>query len=178
MAQPQGGRAWPDKSRWDAPVPGKITVTAYGTAGRAHRGCRRSTACSWRRGAKWRKGGFRRRRVRRLHHYDLDFSFRASLRGYLLGVADDLMLVHASSGSYRRRPGRLTPALPRKFARNSPRRINPHSRSAVPSSLTAKRMARPHRRAPRARGPATILKRAIARLDTEPERRPADALVA
>jgi len=34
------------------------------------------------------------------HLYDLDWSYRASDRGYRLGVAGDLLLVHASRGKY------------------------------------------------------------------------------
>lgn len=34
------------------------------------------------------------------HLYDLDFSFRAYLEGYRLAVCRDLLLVHASSGSF------------------------------------------------------------------------------
>jgi len=34
------------------------------------------------------------------HHYDLDWSYRASRAGFRLGVAGDLLVVHASRGNY------------------------------------------------------------------------------
>lgn len=47
-----------------------------------------------------RKLGFDAVTFDHFHLYDLDFSFRAHLAGYRLAVCRDLLLVHASSGSF------------------------------------------------------------------------------
>ena len=97
------------------------------------------------------------------HLYDLDFSFRAYLKGYRLAVCRDLLLVHTSSGSfdprwndYRLRfeakfAGRLAAAVPRQ----EPRILN------VP--LDADLLADPARRAELARPEALMA--LVARLE-------------
>ncbi len=50
------------------------------------------------------------------HLYDLDFSFRASLAGFRLGVPLDLTLLHRSLGSFRKDWSRYAGVFERKFA--------------------------------------------------------------
>jgi hypothetical protein len=97
------------------------------------------------------------------HLYDLDFSFRAYLAGYRLAVCRDLLLVHASNGSfdprwdmYRLRfeakfAGRLAAPVPRQ----EPRILN--------APLDAALFADPVRRAELARPEA--LSALVARLE-------------
>ena len=86
------------------------------------------------------------------HLYDLDFSFRAFLGGYLLAVCRDLLLVHASVGSfdpawdrYRLRfeakfAQHLAPALPRR----EPRILNmPLDPAALADRVRRAEIARP-----------------------------------
>ncbi|KAB2844555.1 MAG: hypothetical protein F9K47_03210, partial [Burkholderiales bacterium] len=50
------------------------------------------------------------------HLYDLDFSFRASLAGFRLGVPLDLTLLHRSLGSFRKDWSKYAGVFERKFA--------------------------------------------------------------
>lgn len=86
------------------------------------------------------------------HLYDLDFSFRAHLHGCRLAVCRDLVLVHASSGSfdpnwneYRLRfEAKFAAVLPAPVARREPRILNvPLDAASLADAGRRAQLARP-----------------------------------
>ena len=97
------------------------------------------------------------------HLYDLDFSFRAYLKGYRLAVCRDLLLVHASSGSFDPRWNEYRLRFEAKFASQLAAPVPRQEPRILNAPLDAAALADPARRAELARPEALLA--LVARLE-------------
>lgn len=105
------------------------------------------------------------------HLYDLDFSFRAFLAGYRLAVCRDLLLYHASSGSFDPRWDEHRLRFEAKFAGRLAAPLSRREPRILNAPLDPDLLADPARRAEIARPEALLA--LVARLDAAGSKSPA-----